>query len=225
MNPAQIERLHTLRHENDITAAHMAANASRFETYRNRHTNGTAPRAVSAFQLFQTPATVAARMAELAAIRPGEYVLEPSAGLGRLLDPLLAAGAKVAAVEVNPDVAAELYRKYEGRPVKLYQRDFLACAAPRTGGGGSIIKSFPDSPPFFSAVVMNPPFHMRADIAHIRHALAFLAAGGRLVGLCLNTRHREAALQPLADYWQVLPAGTFRAEGTDVETVLFRIPL
>lgn len=209
MNPPDLSRLLDLRGENDLAAAHQATLAPRFETMRDRHANGTAPRAVSAFQLFQTPPDLAARMVELAEIEPGDPTLEPSAGLGRIIDPLLAAGADVTAVEDSADCARELFNRYPER-VSLIQRDFLDLD-PATLGT-------------FARVVMNPPFHMRADICHIRHALTFLRPGGVLVGLCMATHHRAAALQPLADHWEEIPAGAFRKEGTGVPTYLFRIP-
>ena len=70
---------------------------------------------------------------------------------------------------------------------------------------------------------MNPPFHLRADIRHILHALKFLKPGGILAALCLDTPHREAALKPLSATWEKLPAGTFGKEGTHVATVLLTI--
>jgi len=202
----------------------MAGMRPRFEGLRTRHEDGTAPRAVSAFQLFQTPPALAARLVELAGIKPGDTVLEPSAGLGRLVDPILAAlkgSGKVLAVEVSPELSGELFAKYEDHPVQLFQRDFLTVSPPREGNCGLILKDLPEVR--ISAVVMNPPFHMRADVRHVLHALQFLGTGGTLAGLCLAGPHREKALRPLADHWEAIPAGTFKAEGTSVETVLFRI--
>ena len=198
-------RLHALRLANDEKRAEMDSMAPRFARLRDRHTNGTAPRAVSAFQLFQTPAPLAARMVALASPAPGLSWLEPSAGLGRILRPILETHpTAVSAVETAPDLAAELFTAFP--QVRLMQGDFLARQFGR-----------------FDRIVMNPPFHMRADIQHVRHALQHLAPGGVLVGLCLSTHHRESALRPLADHWETIPAGTFRAEGTNVETILFRI--
>lgn len=207
MNPPDLSRLLSLREDNDLAAATMELHRERFEGLRNRHANGTAPRAVSAFQLFQTPAPLAARMVTLAGIQPGMHVLEPSSGLGRIVDPLLAAGALVTVCEVSPDLSAELYRKYEGEAVTLMQRDFLTVS--------------PDA--CFDRVVMNPPFHLRADIRHTMHALQFLKPGGTLTGLCLDTRHRHEALRPLSSTWEEIPAGTFAAEGTKVAGILFTI--
>lgn len=204
--PAALDRLHALRHDNDRAAAYMAANADRFETMRNRHTNGTAPRAISAFQLFQTPPALAERMAEIAGIQPGHTVLEPSAGLGRLLVPIMdRMPSHVTACELSADCCRELFQRFPD--VSLLQRDFLTVPQGAT----------------FDRIVMNPPFHMRSDIAHTRHALGFLKSGGTLVGLCMDTRHRKSALRHLADHWEKIPAGTFRSEGTNVPTVLFRI--
>lgn len=196
-------RLHNLRMENDAVGFSMDEMRPRFERIANRKENGTVPRAVSAYQLFQTPPELAKRLASMAG-KPLR-VLEPSAGLGRILD---AISCECVAVEQSPQLCAELYRQ-ERTGVKILQRDFLSVQPSETG--------------LFDAVVMNPPFHMRSDIAHITHALRFLKTGGTLVGICLNTTHREKALRHLCDHWEVLPDSTFAKEGTRVSTVLFRI--
>lgn len=198
-------RLHALRLQNDATRAMMDTLAPRFERLRDRHTNGTAPRAVSAFQLFQTPASLAARMVELADIRPHHAVLEPSAGLGRILSPILAARPdRVHACELDATLAGELFHAFP--QVELSQGDFLEKHL---------------GP--FDRIVMNPPFHMRSDVKHILHAMGHLAPGGVLIGLCLAGRHREEGIRPHCDHWETTPAGAFKGEGTNVETVLFRI--
>lgn len=199
-------RLHALRLQNDEKRATMDAVSPRFERLRDRHTNGTAPRAVSAFQLFQTPASIAARMVSLADPRPGLSWLEPSAGLGRILSPIMKTDPdSVTACELDATLAGELFTMFPD--VELWQGDFLTRPPA----------------PCFDRIIMNPPFHMRADVRHVLHAAGHLAPSGVLVGLCLDTRHREEAIRPLTDYWETIPAGTFRAEGTNVETILFRI--
>ena len=206
MNPPDLSRLLAAQGDNDTHAAFMAMHAERFDAYRTRHEDGTAPRAVSAYQLFQTPEALAARMVELADPHPSLDWLEPSAGLGRILRPILITSpASVTACEENAELAGELFRTFPD--VTLWQGDFLA----RTPA------------PMFDRIVMNPPFHMRACIRHILHALQFLKPGGVLVALCLATHHRETVLRGLADHWETIPAGTFRKEGTNVETYLLRI--
>lgn len=206
MNPPNLSRLLSLRDDNDLHAANMELHRDRFERIRTRHEDGTAPKAVAVHQLFQTPPDLAARMAALAEIHPGNSVLEPSAGLGNLLRPILTyKPASVCSVEVDPTLSATLQDMFPG--LQHHAGDFL--------------QYFPDIT--YDRIVMNPPFTMRSDIKHIQHALLHLSEGGVLVGLCLSSHHRYYALRSLADHWEVIPAGTFRSAGTNVETILFRI--
>ncbi len=206
MNASTRQRLHGLRDENDDHAALMSALRPRFDLMANRHENGTAPRAVVAHQLFQTPPDLAARLVALLNLNRSMRVLEPSAGLGRILDAIRATPAwDVTAVEIAAECAGELFR--QDRPeVKILQRDFLACTVAELGT--------------FDAIAMNPPFTMRADIRHTLHALKFLNPGGTLAGLLLDTPHREKALRHLSASWEPIPAGAFSKEGTRVACIL-----
>lgn len=217
MKPPDLSRLHALRMNNDAHRYEMQDNATRFATLAKRE----APRIVTAWQLFQTPADLAARMVELAEPSPHLHWLEPSAGLGRILRPIMATDpATVTACEIAPQCAAELYREFPD--TALIQRDFLDVRPPREGNC-CILKDIPNRPPFFNRIVMNPPFHMRADVRHILHAVQFLATGGVLVALAMATHHRETALRELCDHWEKLDGGTFASAGTRVETYLMRI--
>ena len=79
----------------------------------------------------------------------------------------------------------------------------------------------------FDAVLMNPPFAQGADIEHITHALTMLKPGGRLVALCANGSRQNASLRPLVEArggdWEVLPADTFKEEGTGVRVALITL--
>lgn len=204
-----LDRLRDLQIDTALAGATMAAMRGRFAALAQRHENGTAPRAVSAFNLFQTPPALAARLVALLDLRPGARVLEPSAGLGRILDALKPLQcAEVVAVEMAAACAGELFR--QDRPgVTIRQRDFLACS--------------PDELGMFDAVAMNPPFHMRDDVRHIEHAIQFLKPGGTLAALCMDTEHRCRAFQHQAATWEQIPAGAFSREGTKVPTVLLTI--
>lgn len=209
MKPSPFHHLHSLRMENDAHRAAMEEQAPRFAALAARHENGTAPRAVSAFQLFQTPPALATRLAALLPSRQGMRILEPSAGLGRLLDAIHNfEPAEVVAVEMAAECARELFTQ-DRAGVRLVQRDFLTVTPEELGA--------------FDCVIMNPPFHMRADIRHVLHARQFLAPGGILAALVMDTSHREKALQPLASTWEKIPAGAFRSEGTSVPTVMLSI--
>lgn len=201
-------RLHNLRMANDAKGFEMEEMRPRFEQLAARHENGTAPRAVSAHQLFQTPQDLASRLVGLLDLRPGMSLLEPSAGLGRLIQAAQTFNlSRVTAIEIAQQCASELFREFEY--ITLLQRDFLTVSPLETG--------------LFDAVAMNPPFTMRGDIKHILHAVKFLAPGGKLAALCLDTPHRERALRHLAATWEQVPAGAFKTEGTGVACVLLTI--
>jgi SAM-dependent methyltransferase len=215
-------RLRQLAAETEAAGARLDALRPRFDRLRDRHTNGAAPQAVTAWQLFQTPPDLARRLVAVLDPRPGARVLEPSAGLGRLLDALAAFASpspclrvsassrppETVAVEIAPDCARVLFE--QNRPgVTLKQRDFLACTPAELG--------------LFDFVAMNPPFHRGDDVRHILHARQFLAPGGRIAALCFDTPARETQLRPLCATWEKIPAGTFAKEGTRVPTVLLTI--
>lgn len=206
MKLPNVERLQSLRMENDAAGFALDEHRGRFDALAGRHEAGTAPRAVSAFQLFQTPPDVAAQLAEALQLRSGARILEPSAGLGRLLDAVAHYEPReVVAVESAPQCAAELYRQNRAR-VTLRQADFLTV--------------FPHDLGLFDAVIMNPPFHLCADVRHIEHALTFLSPGGRLAALCMAGPHRDARLRSEASEWRPLPPLSFSREGTRIDVVL-----
>lgn len=199
-------RLHALRMENDEVRFRMDDMRDRFEGLRNRHENGTAPKAVSTWQLFQTPVLLAERMVSLLNLNGGERILEPSAGLGRILDALAPhSPSEVIAVENSKECCAALYAQ-ERENVTILQRDFLTVAIDPV-----------------DCVAMNPPFHMRADIAHILHARSLVRPGGSLVAICMDTHHREKALRHLCDIWDPLPSGAFSESNTKTATALLRM--
>lgn len=207
MNP--FARLHSLRRENDAAGAIMAGLRPRFERIAGRHENGTAPRAVVVYQLFQTPPPLAARLVSLLGLKPGARVLEPSSGLGRILDALKAyTPGEVVAVEIAADCCAELYQQ-ERQGVTIKQRDFLSIDPAELGT--------------FDAIAMNPPFHNRADILHIEHARKFLKPGGILGAICMAGPKREDRLRPIARHWEPIEARAFKDTGTQVDTVLLTI--
>ena len=113
---------------------------------------------------FPTPAAVCARMVEIAAIRQGMKVLEPSAGCGNIADAARDAGAEVDVIEISGEL-----------------RDILALK------GHSLVgfdfDDFEVSAPYADAVLMNPPFGKRSDARHIRKAYSLVKPGGVLVGI------------------------------------------
>ena len=193
----------------DKRLGEATGHADRYESGPSTHgfqSEARAERAVTAHQLFQTPPDLAERLVAAAGVRAGMRVLEPSAGLGRILDAL--PFQSVTAIEVAPQLCAELF-KQEREGVTLMQRDFLTV--------------LPDEIGHFDRVVMNPPFTMRSDLRHISHALDFLKMNGTLAAICMDTPHREAAFRERAATWEKLPPGTFKSAGTNVPCVMFTL--
>lgn len=160
---------------------------------------------VSAPQLFPTPEPIAVKMVELAEIEPGHDVLEPSAGTGNLLKslPCIRPNGSVTAIEINQNLKPYI----EPWADNIIIDDFLNCH--EIGN--------------FDRIIMNPPFSNAADIKHIKHAMTFLKPGGRLVALCANGPRQNEQLRPLADHWEVLPEGSFKQAGTNVNIALMVI--
>ncbi|WP_058035137.1 DUF3560 domain-containing protein [Burkholderia pseudomallei] len=169
---------------------------------------------VSAPQLFPTPAEYAGRMVDEAHIRPGDAIGEFSAGTGRILaavgEVIDFTEIRVTAVEINQGLAHALVERFPA--ARVVCADFLACG---------------DELGLFDKIIINPPFANGQDIAHISHALGFLAPGGRLVAICANGPRQNEKLRPLVEAqggtWEELREDAFAESGTRVRTVLLTI--
>ncbi len=184
--------------------------AAPFEAMREQLRAGGV-QVVTAPQLFPTPAELAERMVELAEIEPGQDVLEPSGGTGRIIIAIRKAQpeANITAIEIKPHLADVLRAAYR---VPTHCKDFLRC----NGELGS-----------FDRILMNPPFANAQDIEHIEHALHMLKPGGRLVAICANGPRQNEKLRPLVEEcggeWLPLPPNTFKDSGTNVNAVLLTL--
>lgn len=86
--------------------------------------------------------------------------------------------------------------------------------------------------PKFDHVVMNPPFTLGRDIAHVTHAMDFLRPRGTLVaimgsGIQWKQSRAHKAFRAMLGKFDAevypLPEKAFRQSGTDVRTVLVRV--
>lgn len=166
------------------------------------------------FGFFVTPPDVADVVANLAGLRDGMRVLEPSAGTGALVEACLRRTTELSlsCVEVQPALADGLRQRFPKATVVT--GDFLAQRAEALGVRTS-----------FDRVVMNPPFARGQDVDHVTHALEFLKPGGRLVsimsaGVEFRQDRRYAEFRALGPKIERLPELSFRASGTDVSTVI-----
>ena len=133
------------------------------------------------FQQFSTPLPLAYAALQAAMIRPGDVVLEPSAGTGMLaVMAQLALGKDTNALHLNEIAAARaglLAGLFPGSTVTRHNAE-------------SIRDRLPQLRP--TVVLMNPPFSSspgvdrirhHADLHHIRSACSMLPPGGRLVAI------------------------------------------
>lgn len=155
---------------------------------------------------FATPPGVAKAMVEAADIKPGEKVLEPSAGSGVIADAI-----KEGQPEANLDTVERngtLRNVLEVKGHKLVGGDFLEHEGE------------------YDKILMNPPFEKTQDIDHVRHAFNLLKPGGRLVaimseGTFYNTHKKQAEFRDWMEenggyVDEKLANGTFERSGTGV---------
>ncbi len=172
------------------------------------------------WDFFETPEDLADRMAKILDIKPGESVLEPSAGGGRLVRAALSNGAEyenLFAIEAQKDLRLAL------APLcRVFDRvdDFVAACS-------SELKD-----ERFDKISMNPPFSSLQDLAHCRLAYDLLKTGGRMV--CItgpSWQYRSDKKSVAFKQWiedvgaevEELPAGTFKDSGTSVRSLLLVI--
>jgi hypothetical protein len=131
-----------------------------------------------AFQQFSTPLPLAYVAACAAGLRPGERVIEPSAGTGLLAIQAELAGGRLHLNELAPTRAGLL--------------DLLFPAGAPTRHDAAQLHDRLDPAVIADAVLMNPPFSVAAGVEgrygaataeHLRAALARVAPGGRLVAI------------------------------------------
>jgi hypothetical protein len=114
---------------------------------------------------FATPEPVGLKMVELADIRPGERVLEPSAGHGAIAR-WFPEGAEKTAIEPSGNLRPRLAMVFEGS-INSGQFEDL-----------NVINKY-------DAIIMNPPFGSagRTAVDHVAKAATHLKDGGRIVAL------------------------------------------
>ena len=133
------------------------------------------------YQQFSTPLPLAYAALQAAMIRPGDVVLEPSAGTGML--------AVMAELALGKDTDALHLNELAGVRAGLLAGLFPGCTVTRHNAE-SIRDRLPELSP--TVVLMNPPFSAspgvqrirhHADLHHIRSAFSMLPPGGRLVAI------------------------------------------
>lgn len=163
-----------------------------------------------ALDQFSTPPELAALAVLAAQVRPGDRVLEPSAGTGLIAVVAEACGAVLTLNEIAP-----------GRSALL---DGLFPGAARIRHDGRHLADVLEDAGRFDAVVCNPPF---SDLhGHLSAGLKVLADGGRLAAVVPVDVFSNAALRTGLETQGAIvaalafPPRAFARHGTSVETGL-----
>lgn len=140
---------------------------------------------------FATPEPVGLKMAEWAGIRPGDKVLEPSAGHGAIAR-WFPTTAESTAIEPSNELASRLAMVFDGA-VKQQRFEDLNVGANK-----------------YDAIVMNPPFGHGGSTAieHLDKAVKHLRDGGRVVALIPTGPAADAKF----DKWYQGPDGEGRSD-------------
>lgn len=172
------------------------------------------------FNFFPTPPAIIRLMLDYLCIKPGDRVLEPECGDGRIVYAVHEEqpDVRITAVELEPLRAADL-------------RNSAAFAA--TGAAlveGDFLKFSPDIK--YDVIPMNPPFIRMADIHHVNYAINLLADGGRLSAIMSSgvlfrqtNLHKSfrTMVKELGGEFTELEPGAFKESGTMVNTVMLNL--
>ncbi|WP_287397664.1 strawberry notch-like NTP hydrolase domain-containing protein, partial [Brevundimonas sp.] len=163
-----------------------------------------------ALDQFSTPPELAALVVLAAQVRPGDRVLEPSAGTGLIAVVAEACGGVLTLNELA-DGRAELL-------------DGLFAPAARSRVDGRYVQDLLPGAGGFDVAVCNPPF---TDLeAHLTAAFAALADGGRLAAVVpMTALADEGLMRRMSERARVVarigfPPRAFARHGTSVETGL-----
>jgi protein-L-isoaspartate O-methyltransferase len=163
-----------------------------------------------ALDQFSTPPQLAAMAVLAGQVRPGDRVMEPSAGNGLIAVVAEACGAIVS-----------LNERAAGRAALL---DGLFPEASRTRHDGRHLADLLPTAGAFDVVLVNPPF---SDLeAHLVAGLRVLAEGGRMAAIVPLTALADAGLRRTLERDGAMvaavafPARAFARHGTSVETGL-----
>lgn len=173
---------------------------------------------------FATPIDLAASLVDDADVQAAHHVLEPSAGVGVIVDAILDRDAHVTVIELDRERNERMRKFYTSssrfRNLVTVQRecDFLNYE--------------PDEP--FDRVVMNPPFGKvgKGDhLDHVDHAYGMLTSGGILVSVLpqgvqfREDKRHKAFRKKYGEDGSIteLPEGSFKESGTDVRTCVLKV--
>lgn len=199
--------------------AHIFESAEKARAIRENLETGNVLDRKATYQFFETPKDVARQMVELANIKNGMMILEPSAGHGAIAEAIASDDNEaphycngLIMVEIDPVKCKVLEEK---KIASVICADFLGTFADEYGQ--------------FDRIIMNPPFTKGQDADHVLHAFEkCLYPGGRLVSIMsasvtFNQQKRYQKVRDLVEQSGQLielPERSFKESGTNVNAVI-----
>lgn len=164
------------------------------------------------FQFFETPADIAYKLAvRLGDVEPTHKILEPSAGRGALIKAVL---------EEWPEQTVDCYELMEEN------REELAKIPNARLLGNDFLEA---EVGMYDKIIANPPFANNQDIKHVTKMWEHLADGGQMA-VIMSCHWQFANDKPSKTFRSfvesvdhditILPKGTFKSSGTDVESMM-----
>ena len=167
------------------------------------------------FQFFETPADISRKLAvRLGDVEPPHRILEPSAGRGALVKAVL---------EEWPEQIVDCYELMEEN------REELAKIPNARLLGSDFMEA---EVGMYDKIIANPPFANNQDIIHVTKMWEHLGDGGQMA--VIMSRHWQFANDKPSKTFRsfvesvdhdvtILPKGTFKSSGTNVESVMLVI--
>lgn len=165
------------------------------------------------YQFFETPKSLAAELAKMAEIKPGEHVLEPSAGRGRIAD----------AVRYMYNIRCDCIELEKENRTYLKEHGYNLING----------ENFLDSNTHYDVIIANPPFTKQQDIDHVTHMIKL--AKRKVVSIMSNSvlfRENKKTLEfrKMIDdmgggLYIKLDEKTFKESGTNVNACIMCIDI
>jgi phospholipid N-methyltransferase len=164
---------------------------------------------------FPTPKEVVKKMIELADIKKMDYILEPSAWTGAIIDWILEKeiNVNILAIEYNNSNYEILKEKYNQKNIELINWNFLKQ----------------EKIWWFSKILMNPPFEKKQNVIHIMRAFELLNEWWVLIAIAWASVKFRNDYQEFRDfidkywYYEDIDQGAFKLSWTNVSTILIKL--
>lgn len=164
---------------------------------------------IKKFQFYPTPKEVAEYLVELADIKVGDTVLEPSAWLWNIFDELPYITNQCKFIELDEVKFNILVDKYWYTKSDMWNWDFLNYNWDT-----------------FDRIIMNPPYNKRQDYKHIKKAISLLNTWWRVVWLMsrwiLFREDYKDLKEDILEHWYIeeVEAGAFKESWTMIWTCI-----